>query len=99
MPVVHPTVDKCIECGFCEVNCLTGKDPQLGQRIIVQREVRRLRETGENPGLLKQLDKDYFYPGRATCAGDGSVPPPAPWRSIPGTLPITREQAYPRNVG
>lgn len=97
MPVVHPTVDKCIECGFCEVNCLTwGKTLSSRQRIIVQREVRRLRETGENPGLLKQLDKDYFYPGRATCAGDGLCATSCPMEINTGDLThYLREQAYP----
>ncbi|HOT53905.1 MAG TPA: FAD-binding and (Fe-S)-binding domain-containing protein [Bacteroidales bacterium] len=98
LPVVHPVVDKCIECGFCEVHCLTwGKTLSSRQRIIVQREIRRLKETGENPGLLKQLDKDYFYPGRATCAGDGLCATSCPMEINTGELThYLREQAHPR---
>jgi len=97
LPVVHPVVDKCIECGFCEVHCLTwGKTLSSRQRIIVQREIRRLKETGENPELLKELDKDYFYPGRATCAGDGLCATSCPMEINTGDLThFLREQAHP----
>lgn len=97
LPVVHPVVDKCIECGFCEVNCLTwGNTLSSRQRIIVQREIRRLKETGENPKLLKQLDKDYFYPGRATCAGDGLCATSCPMEINTGAFThYLREEAHP----
>lgn len=65
-------VDKCIECGFCEVNCLTsGFTLSSRQRIVVQREISRLKATGENPDRLKLLEKRFRYPGEETCAGDG----------------------------
>lgn len=97
LPVVHPVVDKCIECGFCEINCLTwGHTLSSRQRIIVRREIRRLCETGENPKLLKQLEKDYFYPGRATCAGDGLCATSCPMEINTGDLThYLREQAHP----
>lgn len=64
--------DKCIECGFCEVNCLTcGFTLSSRQRIVVQREISRLKQTGENPYRLEILQKQYRYPGNQTCAGDG----------------------------
>lgn len=45
LPLTHPVVDKCIECGFCEVNCLTcGLTLSSRQRIIVQREIARLEQ-------------------------------------------------------
>ena len=64
--------NKCIECGFCEVNCLTcGLTLSSRQRIVIQREISHLRETGENPGRLATLVKQYRYQGDQTCAGDG----------------------------
>lgn len=64
--------DKCIECGFCEVNCLTcGFTLSSRQRIVVQREISRLKQTGENPYRLEILQKQYRYLGNQTCAGDG----------------------------
>jgi D-lactate dehydrogenase len=72
LPLTHPKVDKCIECGFCEVNCLTcGFTLSSRQRIVLQREITRLKTSGENPGRLRTLQKQYRYPGNQTCAGDG----------------------------
>ena len=72
LPLTNPVVDKCIECGFCEVNCLTcGFTISSRQRIIVRREISRLKQTGENPAFLSKLLKQYSYPGEQTCAGDG----------------------------
>ncbi len=67
-----PHVDKCIECGFCEVNCLTnGFTLSARQRTVIQREVSRLKNTGENPELLTELEKAFQYFGNETCAKDG----------------------------
>ena len=72
LPMTDPIVDRCIECGFCEVNCLTcGFALSSRQRIVIQREMTRLRNTGEDPRRLQQLEKEYKYWGNATCAGDG----------------------------
>ncbi len=97
LPVLNPIVDKCIECGFCEVNCLTwGCTLSSRQRIIVQREIRRLKETKENPKLLQQLEKDYFYPGRATCAVDGLCATSCPMEINTGEMThYLRQQAHP----
>ena len=44
MPAVDNTVDRCIECGFCEVNCVScGLTLSARQRIVVSREIARLR--------------------------------------------------------
>ncbi|MDD5053168.1 MAG: FAD-binding and (Fe-S)-binding domain-containing protein [Sulfuricurvum sp.] len=65
-------VDKCIECGFCEVNCLTsGFSLSARQRIVVQREISRLRKTGEDSSRLNELEHNFKYLGEQTCAGDG----------------------------
>lgn len=65
-------VNRCIECGFCEVNCLScGFTLSSRQRIVIQREIARLEESGESPKRLALLKKQYRYPGNRTCAGDG----------------------------
>ena len=72
MPLADDVVDRCIECGFCEVNCVTnGLTLSSRQRIIVQREMARLRLTGLDPELLAKLEKQYRYLGEQTCAADG----------------------------
>ena len=70
--VAYAKINKCIECGFCEVNCVScGFTMSSRTRIVLQREIERLRQTGENPQLLAKLQKQYSYPGEQTCAGDG----------------------------
>lgn len=70
--VAYAKINKCIECGFCEVNCVScGFTMSSRTRIVLQREMERLRQTGENPQLLARLQKQYSYPGEQTCAGDG----------------------------
>lgn len=72
MPLTNEHVDKCIECGFCEVNCLTaGFTLSSRQRIVAQREITRIKNIPEQQERLKRLKKQYAYAGNATCAGDG----------------------------
>jgi D-lactate dehydrogenase len=72
LPVAHGLIDKCIECGFCEVNCpsryltLTPR-----QRITIFREMARLQQKGEDPATLRLLKNDYDYHANQTCATDG----------------------------
>ena len=64
--------NRCIECGFCEVNCLScGFTLSSRQRIVLQREIARLQQSGEDNLRLKRLQKQYLYYGNQTCAGDG----------------------------
>ena len=73
-PKVHEMIDRCIECGFCEVNCVAcGYALSSRQRIVVQREMKRLEESKDQEAkkLLKQLKKDFAHLGRDLCAGDG----------------------------
>ena len=72
LPPADAAVDKCIECGFCEVNC-PSKNLSLTprQRIVVQREIARLKTTCENPRRLATLEESYRYQGEQTCAADG----------------------------
>ena len=68
----YSKINKCIECGFCEVNCVScGFTMSSRTRIVLQREIERLKQTGENPQLLSKLQKQYSYHGEQTCAGDG----------------------------
>jgi D-lactate dehydrogenase len=72
LPVTHPLIDKCIECGFCEVNCVScGFTLSPRQRIVIQREIARLKATNENPERLKSLEESFIYAGENSCAGDG----------------------------
>ncbi|MDQ0203133.1 FAD-binding and (Fe-S)-binding domain-containing protein [Pectinatus haikarae] len=68
----HDIINKCIECGYCEINCPSRNftfTPR--QRIATQREIARLKATGEDPMLLKRFEKDYEFLGNETCAVDG----------------------------
>jgi D-lactate dehydrogenase len=72
LPKTHEIVDRCIECGFCEVKCPSKNITTTPrQRIVVQREISRLRADGEDVGLLQVLEKSYTYLGEQTCATDG----------------------------
>ena len=74
LPEVHAMVDRCIECGFCEVNCVScGYALSSRQRIVVQREIARLEASckKEDQQLAEVLRKDFKKIGRDLCAGDG----------------------------
>lgn len=72
LPLTDPHVDRCIECGFCEVNCVScGLTLSARQRIVVNREISRLTKEGGDPERLHRLVRDYKYLGNETCAGDG----------------------------
>jgi D-lactate dehydrogenase len=77
LPAAHEIIDKCIECGFCEVQC-PSRDLTLTprQRIVVYREMSRLKAMGDSATRdsrerLKALIKSYRYEGLETCATDG----------------------------
>jgi len=85
-PLTNVHVDKCIECGFCEINCLTaGFTLSARQRIVIQREIARLKQYPGNDGW-QQLEKEYAYPGNATCAGDGLCSTSCPMEINTGDL-------------
>ena len=71
LPEVDALIDRCIECGFCEVNCVScGFALSSRQRIVVQREIARLKAEGDIEGA-KRLQKDFRKIGKDLCAGDG----------------------------
>ena len=91
-------VNRCIECGFCEVNCLScGFTLSSRQRIVLQREMARLRQSGEDPQRLALLEKQYRYPGNETCAGDGLCSMSCPMGINTGDLThVIRQEALPQ---
>ena len=79
--------NKCIECGFCEVNCMScGLTLSSRMRIAVQREIRYLTVTGSNPERLTTLKKQYKYYGDQTCATDGLCSTSCPMKINTGEL-------------
>ena len=79
--------NKCIECGFCEVNCMScGLTLSSRMRIAVQREIRYLAVTGANPDRLTTLKKQYKYYGDQTCATDGLCSTSCPMKINTGEL-------------
>ncbi len=61
-----PLIDLCIECGFCEPNCPSNAltlTPR--QRIVINREIGRLKGDESQKALLKE---SYKYDGLDTCA-------------------------------
>ncbi len=79
--------NKCIECGFCEVNCMScGLTLSSRMRIAVQREIRYLTKTGADPQRLATLKKQYKYYGDQTCATDGLCSTSCPMKINTGEL-------------
>ena len=79
--------NKCIECGFCEVNCMScGLTLSSRMRIAVQREIRELEATGKNPERVATLKKQYKYYGDQTCATDGLCSTSCPMKINTGEL-------------
>jgi D-lactate dehydrogenase len=72
LPTVEPEIDQCIECGFCERMC-PSRDLTLTprQRIVVRREMARLRARTPEASELAALRSDFVYDGLDTCATDG----------------------------
>lgn len=72
LPQADAIIDKCIECGFCEINC-PSRDLTLTprQRIVAYREISGLKSSMKDPERLEHLIKEYDYFGDQTCATDG----------------------------
>jgi len=88
-PTITPLADRCTECGFCEPRC-PSRDLTLTprQRIVVTREIARLRTSGE-PGdreWAESLEADFEYEGIATCAADSMCQAACPVKIDTGAL-------------
>lgn len=70
-PQTSPEIDRCMECGFCEKNCVSeGLTLSPRQRVVAYREMARLEKTGTNEADLAQMKKTFKYMGEETCATD-----------------------------
>ena len=93
LSTAHETIEqvkranKCIECGFCEVNCMScGLTLSSRMRIAIQREIRELEASGSNPERAAILRKQYKYYGDQTCATDGLCSTSCPMKINTGEL-------------
>ena len=69
-PTIETTVDRCIQCGFCEPVCPSRNlTTTPRQRIALRREMAR---QAEGSRVSEQILVDYDYDAIQTCAGDGS---------------------------
>jgi len=99
LPATNEIVDKCIECGFCEVVC-PSKNLTLTprQRIAVQREISRLKRSRNGSKALQELLRDYLYQGNQTCAADGLCEVACPVDINTGELTKALRQAAVENT-
>ncbi|MGV8963977.1 MAG: FAD-binding and (Fe-S)-binding domain-containing protein [Candidatus Saccharimonadaceae bacterium] len=72
IPLANPIIDKCIECGFCEVTCPSKNLTMTPRQRIVA--YRHLVELADQPGnknkSIHELSKEINYPLNETCATD-----------------------------
>ena len=69
-PTIEATVDRCIQCGFCEPVCPSRNlTTTPRQRIALRREMARQPEASR---VSAAILADYDYDAIQTCAGDGS---------------------------
>ena len=70
-PAVSETIDKCMECGFCERSCVAeGYTFSPRQRVASYREIRRLQMSGKEPHLAAEMMTGYKELGVNSCATD-----------------------------
>lgn len=71
IPSVHPDIDRCTACGYCEPVC-PSKDLTLTprQRIASLREIVAANQRGDQQ-LARTMNEEYSYEGVDTCAVDG----------------------------
>ncbi len=98
LPITDPIVDRCIECGFCEVNCVScGLTLSARQRIVINREMARLANANPKSQELKELRRAYKYLGEETCAADGLCSTSCPMGINTGDLTHKIRQAMKPN--
>ncbi|SMO41784.1 D-lactate dehydrogenase [Saccharicrinis carchari] len=70
LPLAHPIIDTCIECGFCESSC-----PSQNLTLTPRQRIAVFRAMTNNQAIdsrqLKELHKAYRYKGDESCATDG----------------------------
>jgi D-lactate dehydrogenase len=74
IPQVNDIVDKCMECGYCEVRCPSRNLTMTPrQRIAIQREITLLKAVPVKAKMtqkLELLNVNYRYLGEQTCVTD-----------------------------
>lgn len=79
--------NKCIECGFCEVNCVScGFTLSSRQRIASQRTILSYEKSGNDPYMMARLKKEYKYLGEQTCVTDGLCATSCPMKINTGDM-------------
>lgn len=72
IPDANPLIDKCIECGFCEVTCPSKEltfTPR--QRIVAYRRLTELVDSRFDKKLRERWAGEMAYEFNETCATDG----------------------------
>ncbi len=70
-PSSKETIDKCMECGFCEGTCVAeGLTLSPRQRVAAYREIERLKSSGQAPHIAAEMQARYKYWAMDTCATD-----------------------------
>jgi D-lactate dehydrogenase len=83
-PTIEATVDRCIQCGFCEPVCPSRHlTTTPRQRIALRREMAR---QGAASRVSAKILADFDYDAVQTCAGDGSCAIACPVDINTGTL-------------
>lgn len=71
LPSVHHSIDRCIECGFCERACpSSGVTLSPRQRIVALRQIERATALHQYQDA-RALRRRFRYAGEQTCAADG----------------------------
>ena len=69
---VDPTIDACVECGYCEKDCVFhGLTLSARQRVALSRYVTRLRKSPEKWSELQQAEENLSYLMIDTCSACG----------------------------
>lgn len=70
-PDIKESINKCMECGFCEGTCTAeGLTLSPRQRVASYREMERLKATNQTPHIAAEMHKQYAYWGIESCATD-----------------------------